>query len=182
MPPGIRLSSGLAAKAARESESPAKVSAIHASGTTRSPVKGHAAVEEQRAEPGQVAKACVDTAVEHAGANGVDADRGVELGAELAPQQLRHQLGHPTPLAASQIQPNTSVSQDRYWNGPPCGLLFQREQEVIHGGRQVRHRSRRPADGLFEQPDLRHRVEVVLGKSYPRTHVEQMSDRRARIA
>src|SRR5439155_10116296 len=29
------------------------------------------------------------------------------------------------PLTASQIQPSTSVSEDLYWNGPPCADFFR---------------------------------------------------------
>ncbi len=59
--------------------------------------------------------------------------------------------------------------------------LLKGEQKVVHGGGQIRHRARRPPDGLLEQTHLGQRVQVVLGKRDARTHVEQIAHRRTGV-
>src|SRR5689334_11106401 len=121
IPPGMRLSPGLAANAARESRPPERVSAIHDSDTTRSPVSDTPPL--RNSEPNRTRS---DRHVLMPPSNIPVPTESTPMLASLRAPSLDHSScdissGILSPLAASQTQPSTSVSQDRYSNGPPCG-------------------------------------------------------------
>ena len=85
------------------------------------------------------------------------------------------------PLAASQIQPSTSVSQDRYSNGPPCGdfcCSVTRKSYIVVGrsGTMCAHPM---ACSINRTSAIGSRY---FGKLYPRSHIEQVAHRRAHVA
>ncbi len=122
MPPGIRLSSGLAANAARESVAPENVSAIQDGDTTCSPVNDVPPLrnsEPNRTRSRRLALIPPSNMPVPTESTPIVASFSAP---SLAPQQLATSArASARPLAASQIQPSTSVSHDRYSNGPPCG-------------------------------------------------------------
>src|SRR3954454_6675856 len=113
MPPGMRLSSGLPANAARESTPPLNVSAIHDSDTTRSPVSDTPPL--RNSDPnraGSRRQALMPPS------NMPVPTESTPIVASLSAPSLLHRScdinsGIRIPLVASHIQPNTSVSQDR---------------------------------------------------------------------
>ena len=135
------------------------------------------------AEAGQVAQRGVDPAVEHPGAELVDADRGIGFGADLAPQQVGTSArASDSPEAASQTQPSMSVSQERYSKAPPWAVFCR--SVIRYGYMPVGPGAAggRPADGLLQHPHLGERVQVVLGELDARAHVQQVAHRGPGVA
>ena len=125
MPPGMPVSTGPSAKAARESGPPVTVSRTQAAGTTCWPVSDvpsariiapNRARSRSTAEipPSNIPVPTASTAM---------------LASCSAPRRLHSRLdmssGIRVPAAASHTQPSTSLSQLRYSNGPPCGPFLR---------------------------------------------------------
>src|SRR5262249_29695991 len=113
MPPGMRLSSGLAANAARESAPPANVSVIHSSETTRSPVSDTPPL--RNSDPNRARSR--RHALMPPSNMPVPTESTPMLASFSAPSLLHNSCdissGIRRPLAASQTQPRMSVSHDR---------------------------------------------------------------------
>src|SRR6476469_5615190 len=113
MPPGMRLSSGLAANADRESTPPANESAIHDSDTTRWPVSDTPPLRNSDPNRARSRRQALMPP-----SNMPVPTESTPMVASLSAPSLLHSncdisSGIRIPLAASQIQPSTSVSQDR---------------------------------------------------------------------
>jgi len=82
------------------------------------------------------------------------------LSAPSLTQQLRHQLG-PNSNGHSTISPTRPVSRPVLERSAVGGILSQSEEQSLHGGRQVWHRSRRQQMACSSRRTSGHGVRVV---------------------